>query len=627
MKFSQLERTAITGEINSLLDKKVIQLTEPHGGFVSNIFTVPKTSGKVRLILNLKSLNTFLEYEHFKMEDIRCIKDLLSRNEFICKLDLKDAYLTVPVHPSHWRFLRFHWQGKVYEYTALPFGLATAPRLFTKLLKPVLANLRTAGVRLIGYLDDFLIIGKTKPEAEGAYMKMKSLLESLGFIVNAEKSLQIATQKIEFLGYIIDSVRMDISLPVQKMRDIRSECRHLLRDKVTTVRKLARLVGMLVATNLAVPPAPLHYRALQALKIDALHRHHSYESVVILNHQSTLDLKWWIDHLTRQNGSPIVQSPPTMIIESDASNSGWGACSNNLATGGQWSASETLLHINAKELLAAFLALQTFARDKTDTHIRLKIDNITAVYFINRKGGTHSKILMDITSQMWGWCMERKIYISAEHLPGKLHTVADQESRARPDSSEWKLNPSVFKQLMTRLGPCQIDLFASRLTTQLPEYFSWKPDPNSVATNALDQNWAETRCYAFPPFALIGRCLAKVNREKVPELVLIAPVWPTQPWFPLMTSMLIRQPILLPNGPMLLRSPRNETHPLILQGSLNLAAWVVSGLHYRVKEFQTEHQSLSLRLGDQIQRQLTPLTGGDGQVGANRMDTINFLPL
>ena len=76
MKFSQHERTLITGEVRSLLDKKVIHLAESRGGFVSNIFRVPKSSGKVRLILNLKSLNTFLKYKHFKMEDIRCVKDL-----------------------------------------------------------------------------------------------------------------------------------------------------------------------------------------------------------------------------------------------------------------------------------------------------------------------------------------------------------------------------------------------------------------------------------------------------------------------------------------------------------------------------------------------------------------------
>ena len=84
IKFSQQERTAITGEVHSLLDKKVIHLADSQGGFVSNTFMVPKGSEQVRLIHNLKSLNTFLEYEHFKMEDIRCVKDLLSRNDFMC---------------------------------------------------------------------------------------------------------------------------------------------------------------------------------------------------------------------------------------------------------------------------------------------------------------------------------------------------------------------------------------------------------------------------------------------------------------------------------------------------------------------------------------------------------------
>ena len=222
---------------------------------------------------------------------------------------------------------------------------------------------------------------------------MKSLLENLGFIANAEKSLPIATQRIEFLGFTINSARMDISLPAQKMRDIRVECRRLLRDKVTTVRKLARLVGMLIATNLAVLPAPLHYRALQALKIDTLHRHHSYESVVTLNHQSTLDLRWWIDHLTRQNGRSIMQSPPMMVIESDASNSGWGACSNNLGT---------VVRLRDPPSHQCQGSSQDICQGQEGTHIRLKIDNMTAVYFINRRGGTHSKVLMDITSQMWG---------------------------------------------------------------------------------------------------------------------------------------------------------------------------------------------------------------------------------
>ena len=79
---------------------------------------------------------------------------------------------------------------------------------------------------------------------------------------------------------------------------------------------------MLVATTLAVLPAPLHYHALQALKIEGLHRHHLYESIVTLNCQSSQDLKWWIFRLHDHNGRPILEFAPDLVIESDASNLG-----------------------------------------------------------------------------------------------------------------------------------------------------------------------------------------------------------------------------------------------------------------------------------------------------------------
>ena len=122
-------------------------------------------------------------------------------------------------------------------------------------------------------------------------------------------------------------------------------------------------------------------------------------------------------------------------------------------TRGQWNEQESQLHINAKELLAAFLGLQTFARSKD---------------YINRMGGTHSRKLMELTSQMWELSLEREIFLSAEYLPGKLNIIADRESRMMGDSSEWKLDPVVFHQIMKVIGPCEVDLFA-RLSAQLHE--------------------------------------------------------------------------------------------------------------------------------------------------------------
>lgn len=256
-------------------------------------------------------------------------------------------------------------------------------------------------MRLIAYLDDLLIIGKDKREAEEAYQNAKSLMESLGFVINLEKSQAIGTQKMEFLGFIIDSVSMTFRLPQDKVKDIRQKCRCALQDPRLTIRELAHLIGTLVATRLVVTPAPLHYRSLQALKIRELFHHPSYESKVLLERQSQMDLEWWVNHLKDHNGRPIHFPPPEMIIESDASNTGWGAHWNNQKTGGQWSARESWLHINAKELLAAFLSLQTFAKDKTGIHVCLRLDNLTAVYYINKMGGTHSRELMEITAQVW----------------------------------------------------------------------------------------------------------------------------------------------------------------------------------------------------------------------------------
>ena len=385
--FNLEESQIISQEIESLLKKGAIQAsTAKEVGFISNIFLVPKSEGKWRLILNLKALNQFVIHEHFKMEDIRCVEDLLNEGEFMCKLDLKDAYLSIPIHPSFRKFLKFNRQGKLYEYTALPFGLSAAPRVFTKLLKPILATLRERGIRLIAYLDDFLIVGKSKKETEQAFQETKVLMESLGFVINEEKSQSRASQVIEFLGFLIDSRDMRFRITAARVKQIKEKCKRALESNQMTLRELAHIVGVLVATHLAVLPAPLHYRALQLQKNEGILLH-SYDMIVTLNVQSRKDLQWWIDHLSQENGRPIHQSAPDIVIESDASNTGWGACCRGLRMRGQWSKEESCLHINCKEMLAAFLALQSFVKGSRDVHVRLKVDNTTTMYYINHMDG------------------------------------------------------------------------------------------------------------------------------------------------------------------------------------------------------------------------------------------------
>ena len=161
-------------------------------------------------VVHLKPLNRNIPYEHFKMEGIHMLKDLLKTGDYLVKIDMKDAYLTVPIWHKHQKYLRFLWKDNMWEFACLPFGLASAPRVFPKLLKPVVAVLRQMGLRII-HLDDILIMSKSYDLALTHASTALNLLQGLGFVVNYEKSCLESSQIIGFLGFEINSQTLTIS--------------------------------------------------------------------------------------------------------------------------------------------------------------------------------------------------------------------------------------------------------------------------------------------------------------------------------------------------------------------------------------------------------------------------------
>ena len=125
--------------------------------FLSNIFLVPKKTGDLRPVINLKPLNEFVHDIHFKMENIESVKQLLRTGDFMATIDLKDAYFSIPIDIRDRKYLRFLWNNTLYEFTCLPFGYSLAPRTFTKILKPAQAVLRRKGIRIVCYIDDILV--------------------------------------------------------------------------------------------------------------------------------------------------------------------------------------------------------------------------------------------------------------------------------------------------------------------------------------------------------------------------------------------------------------------------------------------------------------------------------------
>ena len=193
---------------------------------------------------------------------------------------------------------------------------------------------------------------------------------------------------------------------------------------------------------------------------------------------------------------------PSIVIELDASTYGWGATCEGIRTGGPWSPKGSQWHMNCLEALAAFHAVKCFVGDKRGVSVLLRLDNTSAVSYMNKLGGTVSARLTAIVKELWLWCMTRDITLIAEHLPGVRNTVADEESRVMKDRTDWMLNPGIIAQIQDRWGPLEVDLFASRLTTQLERFFSWRPDPEAEALDAFNQDWTilHGKGYANPPW-------------------------------------------------------------------------------------------------------------------------------
>ena len=611
-KHTEQEMKFLDSEIVKLLEKGIIETAvDEQPQYISNIFLRDKKDGSYRMILNLSGLNESVEYHKFKMDTFLTALNLVTPNCYMASIDFKDAYYSVSVAREHRKWLRFRFKGNLYEFTCLPNGLSSGPRVFTKITKPLFANLRESGHMNTIYIDDSLLFGDTWEECARNVRETLEKALKAGFIGHPIKSWFIPTQKLEFLGFWIDSVKMQVTLTEEKAMVLKQLCTDLKRFKKPSIRTVARVVGKMVSSFPAVNLAKLFYRPIDNEKTEALKLNNgNYEAKMKLSDQAKDDLQWWIDNVTRSHGN-IVETTPDFTIFSDASLSGWGGAWGELTTGGNWSFSESKIHINVLELMAAYYVLASLCKDQSNVHIRLMIDNTTAVAYVNGMGG-RKPLCNKITRKIWAWCIEKNIWISAAYLTSKENVVADKMSRISHHNSEWSLNMDIFEQITDIFGKPTLDLFASRLNHKCERYVAWQPDPFAEAVDAFTLNWGEAGLvYMFPPFCLMSRVLQKLELEQA-EAIVVAPLWTTQPWWTKLIRLLTTCPLYF------YRAKDTLTHPHRGQEELprmDLVICSLSGRSYRQARFRNRHN-----------KSFCPL-GGDQPPGSTRCTMIGGKPL
>lgn len=571
--FSKKEMATAISKLQSL--GAISQCVDCADQFISPIFLIPKSDGSQRFILNLKKLNKFITKQHFKMEDIRTATKLIFKKAFMCSIDLKEAYFLVPIHTDYKKYLRFRLDDKLFEFNCLPFGLSSAPFVFTKLLKPVLTELRRQGHTIVAYLDDLLCINNNYWSCLSTANSVIDILEKLGFVINYEKSVLIPSKHCRYLGMIINTSEMILELPREKRDKISVMLNTLSKKSQISIRDFAKFLGTLTAACPAVAYGWTYTKIFERDKYLALLKYEDYDTKMHIGRHLQTDFQWWARNI-QNTFNPIRTGNFEIEIFTDASLTGWGSVCNDEVARGHWSATESKNHINYLELLAAYLGLKSFCESLSNTEILLRIDNTTAIAYINKMGGIQFPHLNQIAREIWQWCEARNLYIFASYIKSKENVEADKASRHSNIDTEWDLNGKCFQKLLNKFGQPKIDLFASRLNKKCNMYVSWKRDPEAFDIDAFTLRWNQYYFYAFPPFAIILKCLRKIINDKATG-IFIAPHWPCQPWYPLFTSMVVSEIIYFNPDKNLLLSPCRECHPL--WPSLTLVCAVLSGKH------------------------------------------------
>ncbi len=464
----------------------------------------------------------------------------------VCSDRPEGSLFHVSILPRHRPFLRFAFEGRAWQYRVLPFGLSLSPRVFTKVVEGALTPLREVGVRILNYLDDWLILAQSREQLGDNRDLVLRHLSQLGLRVNWEKSKLSPVQRISFLGVEFDSVSMTARLTEERAQAVLNCLSSFRGRNVVPLKQFQRLLGHMASAGAVTPLGLLHMRPLQHWLHSRVPRWAWRRGTlrVGISQQCRRSLSPWTDLAFLRAGVPLEQVSRHTVVTTDASSTGWGATCNGQAASGLWTGPRLLWHINCLELWTVHLALRQFRPLLLGKHVLVRMDNTAAISYINRLGGIRSHRMSQLARHLLLRSHTQFKSLRAVHIPGQLNRAADALSRQLTFPGEWRLHTETTLLNWSRFGEAQVDLFASPESSHCQLYFSLTEGP--LGTDALAYSWHRAlRKYAFPPVSLLAQTLCKL-REDEEQVLLVAPHWPTRTWFPELISLKTAPPWRIP---------------------------------------------------------------------------------
>ncbi|KAL9969042.1 hypothetical protein ACROYT_G021206 [Oculina patagonica] len=469
-------------------------------GCVAEVFQAPviinplsvsiQKSGKKRLILDLRHVNQFLYKIKFRCEDLTVAKEVLNPGDFMFSFDLKSGYHHVEIFPEHRQFLSFAWTfssgcTRYFEFTVLPFGLSSAPFLFTKLLKPLVKKWRSESKAIIVFLDDGLGAAADESKAKIASLQVHADLFKSGFLPNEAKCVWEPTQIITWLGTVLNTATSEISATEKRVTSLQQDLSSLLATSsiCLPVRKLASVCGKIISLGNCVGNVS---RLMSRNLFAVINSAPSWNASVYLSSDALAELNFWSSNVASLNGIPMwpVSSKPSKIVYSDASGS---ACASFIDFEGKifhqnWSDFEKAQSSTYRELLAVSLSLKAFNESLKAQTVTWFTDNQNVVRIVNSGSKVH--LLQDLAMDIYQSCLLNAINIDVQWIPRDLNSAADDVSKFI-DYDDYTINDEVFHALDELWGPHSCDRFACSYNAKIPLFNSRFYQPGSSGVNAF----------------------------------------------------------------------------------------------------------------------------------------------
>ena len=476
------------------------------------------------------------------------------------------------------------WNGRVFQFQVLCFGVTNAPFIFHRLGESIKEYLNIHGIRIIIYIDDMLILASSFQQCLKDAQVVVDTLVKLGFNIKTEKCILTPSQNVYFLGYLWDSKLLSCSLPEEKLERIQSLCKEAMASPHATVRILQRLLGTVLAARPAVPLTRARSRGIQRMVLDHFEgTRTSARKLVRLTKWAKEDILWWLS-LPIESCTQTLRSIPvwnTVRLASDAMDTAVGAVLEGRVMYRELEPSfARSAKIAKKEWLAFEWMIKQELHNLRNKVISWHVDNTNVLHAWLNGGTIGDQWLCKKVIEMQVILHSQNTLVIPKYVKSIQHLHADFISRNKvlPD---WHLSREVASRLFSIVGIPEIDLMATSSSHQVSQYYSALVDERAAGVDAFTQNWDQFQlAYVFPPPVMMELILNRIYQcSQNTKFVVISP-WKTKAqWFPKALCLSTQLPIRLPVSWQTVRDlAESDCIPSTRSGDkIRFVAWQLSG--------------------------------------------------